>query len=118
MMIKNNSKLDKMDILKRALKHLGLKLKWRDGFGFLDGKAGFLAVDGNGSLYMWYKESHYVDCNYKISRLEDFLSAKYFEHYNTVEHLIENPFFGLSLEELAIQLDLIEDAAPKSIHLQ
>lgn len=107
-MTKKNSKLDKMNLLKRALKHLGLRLKWRDGFGFLDGKAGFIVVDGNGSLYMWYKVSRYVDINYKISRLEDFLSAKWFEHYSTIKHkIIENPFFGLSPEELAIKVDLL-----------
>lgn len=107
MMMKNNSKLDKMDLLKRALKHLGLKLRWWGAASFRDGKAGFLAVDDHNNLYMWYKESHYVDGNYKISRLEDFLSARYFEHYNVVEHLIENPFFGLSPEELAVALDIL-----------
>ena len=106
-----NGKLDKMNLLKRALDPLGLKLKWWGSWGFRDGKAGFLAVDGNDNLYMWYKESHYVDGTYKISRLEDFLSAKWFEHYSAVRHkLIENPFFGLSPEELAIKIDLLEEA--------
>lgn len=108
MMKKDSSKLDKMNLLKRALKHIGLKLKLQSGFCFRDGKAGFLAVDGDDNLYMWYKESHYVDGNYKISKLEDFLSAKWFEHFITVEHLIENPFFGMSPEELAIKIDLLE----------
>ena len=105
------SRLDKMNLLKKALNPLGLKLKWWGSWGFRDGKAGFLAVDGDDNLYMWYKykESHYVDSNYKISRLEDFLSAKWFEHYSVVKHkLIENPFFGLSPEELAIKIDLLE----------
>ena len=105
-MTKKNSKLDKMNLLKRALKHLGLRLKWLESWGFQDGKAGFLAVDDRSNLYMWYKESHYVDCNYKISKLEDFLSAKWFEHYS--DKIIENPFFGLSPEELAIKVDLLE----------
>ena len=43
-----------------------------------------------------------------MSKLEDFPSAKYFEHFITVAHLIENPFFGLSPEELAIKIDLLE----------
>ena len=106
--MKKNSKLDKMNLLKRALKHLSLKLKWQGSWRFRDGKAGFLAVDSDDNLYMWYKESHYVDGNYKISRLEDFLSAKYFEHYSAARHkLIENPFFGLSSEELAVVLDIL-----------
>ena len=106
--MKNNSKLDKMNLLKRALKHLGLKLKWQESWGFRDGKAGFLAVDSNDNLYMWYKESHYEYGNYKISRLEDFLSAKWFEYYSAVRHkLIENPFFRLSPEELAVALDIL-----------
>lgn len=108
MMMKKNSKLDKMNLLKKALKHLGLKLRWWGAAGFRDGKAGFLAVDDHNNLYMWYKESYYVDGNYKISKLEDFLSARYFEHYNVVRHNIENPFFGLAPEELAIKLDLLE----------
>ena len=108
-MMKNGSKLDKMNLLKKALNPLGLKLKLWGSWGFRDGKAGFLAVDGDDNLYMWYKESHYVDGTYKISRLEDFLSAKWFEHYSAVRHkLIENPFFGLSPEELAIKIDLLE----------
>ena len=109
-MMKKNSKLDKMNLLKKALKHLGLKLEWRGSWSFRDGKAGFLAVDGDDNLYMWYKESHYVDGNYKISKLEDFLSAKWFEHYSTIaclSKLIENPFFGLSPEELAVALDIL-----------
>lgn len=110
--MKNSSKLDKMNLLKRALKHIGLKLKWQVGLFFRDGKAGFLAVDGNNNLYEWYTENCYVDSNFKISKLEDFLSAKYFEHYSTIaclSKLIENPFFGLSPEELAIKIDLLED---------
>ena len=100
---KKSSELDKMALLKKALNPLGLKLKWWGSWGFRDGKAGFLAVDGDDNLYMWYKESHYVDGNYKISKLEDFLSAKWFEHYSAVRHkLIENPFFGLSPERSRI----------------
>lgn len=117
-MKKKSSKLDKMDLLKKALKHLGLKLLWWGSWGFQDGKAGFLVVDGDINLYEWYKESYYADSNYKISKLEDFLSARYFDHCSMVRHRrIENPFFGLSPEELAIQLDLTENAASKSIHL-
>lgn len=108
---KKSSKLDKMDLLKRALEHIGLKLKWWGSWGFRDGKAGFLAVDGDSNLYEWYNESRYVDSSYKISKLEDFLSAKWFEHYGMVKHkLIENPFFGMSPEGLAIELDLLEEA--------
>ena len=105
--MKKNSKLDKMNLLKRALKHLDLHLKWRDRLSFRDGKAGFLTVDGNGNLYNWYKENHYVDSSFKISRLEDFLSAKYFEHFSTIKYrskLIENPFFGMAPEELELKL--------------
>ena len=109
-MKKNSSKLDKMSLLKRALEHLGLKLKWWGSWGFRDGKAGFLAVDGDCNLYMWYKESHYVDGNYKISKLEDFLSAKWFEHYSAARHkLVENPFCGMTPEELAIKIDLLRE---------
>lgn len=107
-MMKKNSKLDKMNLLKRALKHLGLKLKLQSGFCFRDGKAGFLANDCDSSLYMWYKESHFVDGKYKIAKLEDFLSAKWFEHWSIAKHkFIKNPFFGLSPEELAVALDIL-----------
>lgn len=113
-MMKNDSKLDKMSLLKKALKHLGLKLKWRSSLGFKNGKAGFLVFDRDGNLYEWYKESRYVDGNYKISKLEDFLSARCFEHYSTMvggkSKRIENPFFGMTPEELAIKIDLLEEA--------
>lgn len=109
--MKKSTELDKMNLLKRALNHLGLKLKWWGSWAFRDGKAGFLAVDGDDNLYMWYKESHYVDSTYKISKLEDFLSARCFEHYSTFVYkskFIENPFFGMTPEELAIKIDLLE----------
>lgn len=93
--------------LKRACGCLGFHLvKHRDYFKIYDDRdreyKRLLKNDSNGFL--------------GISTLEDFLETEWFEHYRFSLneliydrlHIVENPFFGKSREQLEIELDLLD----------
>ena len=100
-------------LIDHALKQLGLFREWRNG--------NWLVFDNAKHPYKRLRD--FTDEGDRtINSLSDLLETECFECHSLKKgqdyEVVMNPFHNMTKEELAIQLDLIEDAAPKSIHLQ
>ena len=97
--------------LKRACECLGFHLvKHRDYFKIYDDK------DREYKRFSYKRFSSSSHGDLGVSSVEDFLETEFFEHYHFAVsgpvsdrlHIVENPFFGKSREQLEIELDLLE----------
>ena len=92
-------------LLDRALKHLGLVRKWRNGNWFVF----------DHDKYPYTRLRNFADGGVQtISSLSDFLKTECFECYRFSfskeknYNIVVNPFHNMTKEELAVRLDLLE----------
>ena len=101
-------------LLDRALKHLGLKRVWRNYVSAHDHTSGFVILDKDNREYRRVKDLDSFD-NRTINTLDELLDTAWFEHHRFAlvsnpqnYSLVQNPFYKMSQEELAIKIDLLE----------
>lgn len=100
-------------LLDRALKHLGLKRVWRRSY--VSAHSGFVILDKDNREYRRVKDALDSLDNRTLNTLDELLDTAWFEHhyFSLVSNpqnysLVQNPFHGMTKEELAIELDLLE----------
>ena len=110
--------LESNHLLDRALKQLGLVRSWRRRLSLRSKESGWVMLDDVNRPYRGIKNAADRYGTRAINNLDEFLEIKWFEHYHfegfnfqsdpKSSNVIQNPFYDISREELAIRLDLLE----------
>ena len=95
------------NLLERACSYLGFHVEARSD--------GSKILDREGRVYTRYLTDDFMNSLDGLHEVEDLLKTKMFEHYHfswndsdrSVLQIVDNPFHGMSREQLAIELDLL-----------